>query len=163
MSEYILKTREDREKHIDLTSDCILTKSYDWKNPVKRAVLQSQLGVVRDVNMVDAKVCCRHLCTHNTEYAKEHGVICMNPLHVAIGTYAENKQDSFGWLAEGDPVSRLNNFVGIKLPDNLYSWVKDQSEGSGATVSDVIRACINESRMTHPGQASSRAREETDN
>lgn len=123
MSEYILKSKEEREKHIDLSTECSLVKFSDWKNPLKRVAFYSRLGVVRDVSMMEAKICCRHLCPHNTHYAKEQGFICMNPLHVAVGTYAENSLDISPALVPLDG-STVTSVVALRLSDEMRSTVE---------------------------------------
>jgi hypothetical protein len=93
LSEYILKSKEEREAHIDLDSPCEMVSYGRWTKPKLRKELMESLGFVQDVSMVEAKAVLRHMCSCGTSHGKQTGSVCANPLHIALGTALENSLD----------------------------------------------------------------------
>ena len=90
LSEYILLPREERQRHIDLTTPCSLNEGSAGSKRlrVKKALL-ALLGIEDDVpNWVKAKI---QIC-HSCECHSKNGW-CEDPLHVSIGTSKENISD----------------------------------------------------------------------
>ena len=85
LSDWILRSREERTAHIDLTTPCDTSMS---QKPGKEHFF-SVFGFVNDIdNWKKAKVEFCHLC----ECHSRNGW-CVNPMHLYIGTTQENKMD----------------------------------------------------------------------
>lgn len=85
LSDYILKTREERTAHIDLSTPC------DPRGSVPKSKTVEFHELIDDCpNWVEAKVSRNHLCEHGSTNGW-----CSNPLHYYIGTAQENAHDRF--------------------------------------------------------------------
>ncbi len=90
ISEYLQRSREERTRHIDLSTPCVLTGVKSGGRPkAGRRALLALLGVEDDIpNWRAGKVCCAHLCDHHSKNGW-----CTNPLHFYVGTVSENQLD----------------------------------------------------------------------
>ena len=91
LSDYILRSREERTHHVDLISPC---KSEEVGNAARqrrgRKALLRQLGLDNDIeNWQKAGINTCHLCNNGT-HSEE---VCSNPLHIYFGTAKENAGD----------------------------------------------------------------------
>jgi hypothetical protein len=85
LSEYILKSRDERVSHINLQSPCIET---NYRGAFRRLLLA--VGVKDDVgDRTKAKIHVCHLC----DYRKRGNYACGNPQHMYLGTPSENQMD----------------------------------------------------------------------
>ena len=83
LSEYVLKTREERTAHIDLTTECVTGKKWH------KSTFLEFLGIEDDIpNWKLAHVERCHLCQCHSRNGN-----CVNPKHVYIGTSKENSAD----------------------------------------------------------------------
>lgn len=88
LSDYILLSKDERTKHIDLTTDCELGKFTGRKRGGLRGLFEL-IGVEDDIeNWTNARIHCCHLC----ECGRRKGE-CGNPKHIYIGTASENSLD----------------------------------------------------------------------
>ena len=83
LSEYILLSREERTRHIDLSSPCVFG---DWRG--SRCFDFFELN--DDVEVWKGKIGRNHVCPNDTQCG---GPICVNPLHWYYGTNSENMGD----------------------------------------------------------------------
>lgn len=91
LSEYILRSKEERTRHIDESSPCVMARS-NWGNQRGKALkaLSELVKVTNDVsNRYKAGIFLCHTCEHNSGSDKP----CVNPLHLYFGTPAENTAD----------------------------------------------------------------------
>lgn len=85
LSDYILKSREERTAHIDLTTECVL----GGDGHRKKHILLDYLQLTNDVdNWTRARI---HRC-HMCEHGRRNGW-CVNPQHFYFGTASENQLD----------------------------------------------------------------------
>ena len=85
LSDYILKSREERTAHIDLTTECEPCGS----GARKKHILLDFLQLTNDVeNWTTARIHRCHLCEHG----RRNGW-CINPRHFYFGTASENQMD----------------------------------------------------------------------
>ena len=83
LSEWILRPREERTAHIDLTTPCELGKAW------RKSTFLDFHNLEDDVpHWKKARVERCHLCENHSTNGN-----CTNPLHVYIGTVRENKMD----------------------------------------------------------------------
>jgi hypothetical protein len=88
LSEYILLSQEERQKHIDLSSECILIpRTGTWTN-FKISLLQHLL-LEDDIPLWRGRIHRCHVCENDTQKK----FVCVNPLHLYIGTLQENLLD----------------------------------------------------------------------
>jgi hypothetical protein len=88
LSDYILKSREERIAHIDLSTDCELG-TFRSRSRGGLDGLFSLIGVEDDIeNWTVARIHCCHLC----DCGRRKGE-CGNPRHIYIGTASENSLD----------------------------------------------------------------------
>lgn len=88
LSEYILKSRDERRAHIDLTCECVLVKRTNWSN--KKADHLNFFEVEDDVDVWRGSIGRLHACAKDTFNGE---MVCINPLHIYIGTITENLAD----------------------------------------------------------------------
>jgi hypothetical protein len=85
LSDYILKTREERTAHIDLNEPCDNASGGQQRNKQLFTSLCRLLRVECDIaNRVEAKIDVCHLCRSEK---------CRNPKHAYLGTRTENIGD----------------------------------------------------------------------
>lgn len=88
LSEYVLKTREERTAHIDLTTECELGTLYG-RSRGGNDKLYGLIGVEDDIeNWTSERIHICHLC----DCGRRKGE-CGNPYHIYIGTASENQYD----------------------------------------------------------------------
>ena len=88
LTEYVLLPREERTRHIDLSSSCELVPKSRWARSKDKHCDFHE--VTNDVeNWIEGKVQRCHLCHHGATT----GVVCVNPLHFYIGNPQENRLD----------------------------------------------------------------------
>ncbi len=87
LTEYTLKSREERTSHIDLSTPCILGNTSGPRR-AKKALLE-KFGLENDVdNWKTGKIETCHLCACDSKKG-----YCENPDHLYIGTPKENCSD----------------------------------------------------------------------
>jgi hypothetical protein len=88
LSDYILLPRQQRIAHINLIAPCnCWAGNQSWAKEKMRKNLLTYLTLHADVK--GYKTPCCHLCEHNSK----SGAVCINPLHMYIGTPTENILD----------------------------------------------------------------------
>ena len=90
VSAYLLLPRDQRTLHINLDSPCeLLELSQRRKRVISRNRLLSLLNLSDDlVNWVSENACVCHHCEHSSVNG-----LCVNPLHLSLGTWVENSND----------------------------------------------------------------------
>ena len=88
LSDYIQLPREQRIEHIDLTDPCTCwTGNQSWGMKKMRRELLNYFNLCADMKGYGAPCC--HLCKNHSK----SGTVCINPLHMYIGTAKENIYD----------------------------------------------------------------------
>lgn len=88
LSDYILLSKEERQRHINLESKCILINRPSWQR--RKKDLLAFLGVNDNVSRWAGKISRCHLCANHTNSGK---FVCVNPEHIYIGDQRENNLD----------------------------------------------------------------------
>lgn len=92
LSDHLALSREERQKHLDLSTPCDLApevKAGARRHRLKRDLLKL-LNLENDVKHWRRGGVCS--LTHQCEHHSLNG-LCCNPLHVSFGTWAENQSD----------------------------------------------------------------------
>jgi len=93
LSEWILRSREERMKHCDLSTPCVFDPRKN--RGLARGICFDFLGVKNDVgNLRTAGIGVNHMCENDTDRGR-----CVNPLHLMIGTKSENSLDRSAFAA----------------------------------------------------------------
>jgi hypothetical protein len=88
LSDYILLTKKERQKHIDLSSDCVLIpRTGTWTK--HKGDMVKFLGLKNDILVWRGLISRCHVCENDTQKK----FVCINPLHLYIGTPRENLLD----------------------------------------------------------------------
>jgi hypothetical protein len=88
LSKYILLSQKERIRHIDLLAPCNLVLRTRWRAKFKSEMIKF-LSLEDDIPLWRGKIHRCHACRNDTE--KSH--VCINPLHLYIGTPLENLLD----------------------------------------------------------------------
>jgi hypothetical protein len=105
LSDYIQLPREQRIAHIDLTTPCdCWTGNQSWGKEKMRTKLLSYHNLTVDMKGYGTPCC--HLCKHNSK----SNTVCINPLHMYIGTPTENLVDLPNELT---PTRTLHEVMGV--------------------------------------------------
>ena len=92
LSDYITTPREERTRHIDLSSSCVMdmTVTAAMRRHRARRGLLERFGIENDIdNWKRNSVAMCHLCDCHSQNGW-----CTNLDHIYIGTYSENRKDN---------------------------------------------------------------------
>lgn len=88
LSEWILKSRDERISHCDLSTPCCFSEKKGRGHQARGAIFSFH-GIVNDVDdLKKASIGTNHLCECDSNNGE-----CVNPLHLYIGTKSENSFD----------------------------------------------------------------------
>jgi hypothetical protein len=88
LSNYILLSKEVRQSHIDLTSECILIPRTGTWTKYKNQMVE-YLQLLDDIPIWRGLIHRCHACGNDTQKS----LVCVNPLHLYLGTPTDNLQD----------------------------------------------------------------------
>ena len=88
LSEWILKSRDERVAHCDLNSPCCFSEKRGRGHQARNAIFTYH-NINNDVgDLKKARIGTNHLCENDSNNGE-----CCNPLHLYIGTKSENSFD----------------------------------------------------------------------
>ncbi len=147
LSEWILKSRDERIAHCDLTTPCCFSEKVGRGHQARGAIFEFH-EITNDVgNLKTARIGTNHLCDKDSNNGE-----CCNPLHLYIGTKSENSYD----MSEEKRGSGGRACKGRK---NTWSTKKQCSKAAGVTHSLRYQSKI-DGFVSTPGPLASRIRKQ---
>lgn len=162
LSEWMELSREERTRHIDLSSPCEAQEgSIGGRSAIALKALLEHHGLTNDIgNRTTAKG--GHIC-HLCEHGSTNG-FCVNPEHIYFGTAAENRQDThdlyedteeefkLGWAIGETWISVTTGFVSTKGPVALHLKGLGLGKGQMAQVPSEIKQSMIKTPITAKNQ-----------
>lgn len=148
VSEYLLLSREERTRHVDLSSPCEVDERVTVSGRRKRGrkALLKKLGLENDVvNWREGGVCVCHLCEQHSKNGW-----CANTNHLYLGTSSENRRDVPEEVRKKGGQTTLELRKGLFDPKNKEKAEKAWSAGA-TTTNAKRRLCLVTGHVSNPG------------